>query len=145
MLVYQYKKKRRPQPPWRSKNAELHGSLFFHCLHHFDAHYVDGALVRINMCAKLDVMSFVSLKRFRIHNVPALLVSVIKERDLVAFSFDGALQRLQRRFGSSLAHVAAFSHLLRGGSHRECKTNCQCEDPELFHLRNLLRLSAPQN
>src|SRR5205823_12734482 len=104
---------------------------------------MDGSLVRVNVRAQLDVMAFMSLQRFGIHYIPTFLVGVADEGDLVAFSLDRAFQRLQWRFGGCFSHVAAFSHFLRGGSHATCKADCQCEDPELFHLRYLLRLNAP--
>src|SRR5271155_479828 len=87
-------------------------------LEHLDTHYMDGALVGINVSAQLHVMSFVALELFGIHHIPALAVFVVDEGVFIAVRFDRALQRHQWSFrpsliGLGLRHVVVL--LSEGG------------------------------
>src|SRR5581483_9963142 len=86
----------------------LHLIFLFFVRHHLHAHYMDFALIGINVGVQNHVVAFMTLHGFRVHDLPTLLVLVSSERTTVIA--DGALDvfRLGRfLFLIAGAHLAA--------------------------------------
>ena len=87
---------------------ELHLILGHLVFHHLHLHHVDRHFVGVNVCAELDVVPLVPLNRFRVHDVPRLLIGIRHKSILVAFGFNRALDVLQ---GALSALIFALSEL----------------------------------
>ena len=78
-------------PPWCLWfRTNLHCRSF----KHFNAHYVDGVLIGVNVRAHHYVMTDMILQSFRVDYVPGFVVFVGHESDLVAILLNRSLNAL---------------------------------------------------